>query len=607
MEELLHVERQFAEEAGLAMIRAALSHHGAQPRNFEGVRVHMGDYLPENSRILAFRSEWGREFSPQWYDGARALSVGSAQGRSSHGYSPFLYILQEDGTACCAAVCWSGNWRVEFDGNGGVDFVLPPEMFRGTLEPGESIELPTLLFGTNPGGMDALCGGIADWLETNWMPPSRIPVPTAEWNHWWTYEDVEINETVFLENARAAKQLGVTLCTLDAGWFGNPDADDHWTQCRGDWDCVNHKRFPHGLRWLSEQIHSMDMLFGIWIEPEAPGARSALIRQHPEWSPFVCDEGKAPYLCLASDGAAEWLYQTLDRLVQETSCDWIKLDFNVDPGLGCKRNDHGHQEGLGMFFHVKNYYRVLDRLREKYPKLILENCSSGGLRFDLEMFRHTDVSFLSDPDELPHSQQCVWGASRLVYPHRLLHWAPSQTRRYPDGSHVFPSFEITEETPEFLIRGSLRNAMPHQLGVCRDLTSLPEHARNIFADEIGWYRETVAPLLSEGHLEALTSQPMRWGERTDDERMLADAPEAFAAERLSAFLLRAEHRAVVWVCDAAQTGKEAVCLKLPLSETGWRCAEIRGAAEIAVSGGSFELRAETVPGQAVVAVFDRIV
>ena len=33
MEELLHAERQFAEEAGLAMIRAALSHHGAQPLN----------------------------------------------------------------------------------------------------------------------------------------------------------------------------------------------------------------------------------------------------------------------------------------------------------------------------------------------------------------------------------------------------------------------------------------------------------------------------------------------------------------------------------------------------------------------------------------------
>ena len=56
--------------------------------------------------------------------------------------------------------------------------------------------------------------------------------------------------------------------------------------------------------------------------------------------------------------------EDVSRLVQETACDWIKLDFNVDPGLGCKRDDHGHQEGLGMFFHVKNYYRVLDRLRE---------------------------------------------------------------------------------------------------------------------------------------------------------------------------------------------------------------------------------------------------
>ena len=50
----------------------------------------------------------------------------------------------------------------------------------------------------------------------------------------------------------------------------------------GDW--VPNERFPHGLKWLSEQLRSRyGMKLGLWIAPTQVAVTSQLFREHPEW------------------------------------------------------------------------------------------------------------------------------------------------------------------------------------------------------------------------------------------------------------------------------------------------------------------------------------
>ena len=120
-------------------------------------------------------------------------------------------------------------------------------------------------------------------VRDEWMPrtPFTDGMP-VEWNHWWPYEDQEVTEEVIAENARVAGDLGFEIATVDAGWFGAPDAASDWQEQRGDWSSVNTQRFPSGLSALGERIREGGVEAGAWIEAEAVGRSSRLRAEHPE-------------------------------------------------------------------------------------------------------------------------------------------------------------------------------------------------------------------------------------------------------------------------------------------------------------------------------------
>ena len=82
---------------------------------------------------------------------------------------------------------------------------------------------------------------------------------------------------------------------------------------------------------------------------------SDLRKAHPEWEARRKDGLPQSFLCLSAKGAKEWLLTQISSLVEETNADYLKLDFNVDPGFGCDRADHGHQRGMGLWAHMRNY------------------------------------------------------------------------------------------------------------------------------------------------------------------------------------------------------------------------------------------------------------
>lgn len=490
-----------------------LANPGDDALAFAGFQADIGRFEPQGAQALVFRSEWGREMTPRLVPAA-GLSLAVRSGRSCCGAAPYAFLREENGAWHWYAVCWPGNWRLTFTEGGRVIFAMDEDMLSGTLAPGETLPLPQALTADGGDSRDALCRDVCAYLRDT-LPPTRLRPEEISWNHWWRYEDAEITEDVVLRNARAAAELGLTQVVLDAGWFGDADGESHWTRLRGDWERVNHRRFPHGLAWLAEQIHGLGLRFGLWVEPEGMGADSRLRGEHPEWE--ALRDGKPlqePCLCLGAEGAAEHVYEQLARLIRLTKADWVKLDFNVNPGLGCNRGDHGHAPGMGLYSHVTAYMALLNRLRETFPGLVVENCASGGMRMDLCTLAHTDVCFLSDPDETPHSLQVFLSLSFLP-PERLLHWAWSDTRLYPDGSRVFPG--LPGDAAPSSLASALEGAMLHPWGISRELTTLTAAQRETLRAHVRLYREAIAPMLARSRLHLLTPPPLRQGERARDD------------------------------------------------------------------------------------------
>ncbi|MBN9193423.1 alpha-galactosidase [Microbacterium sp.] len=474
--------------------------------------------------IHGYRSAWGDEFRPFTETTDSDQRFESRSGRSSHGMAPWV-AFESAAAAIVVAPAWSGNWHVDVREAATVTAGISDWQFETLLGLGERTVAPSVVVAVGADVDDAALA-LTDALGRAWTPRSaasdRLDV---EWNHWWPYEDVEVDAAAIDANARIAAELGIGFATVDAGWFGPADPTTQWWRYRGDWDLVNTARFPGGLPALGDAIRAAGVRPGIWVEAEAIGVRSAARRERPEILALAVD-GRRPdpsygntpesldpddptflgYVCCGSPEGREFVLDSLDRTVRAMGAEWVKLDFNVDPDAGCTRTDHGHGARDGLYRHYEGLYAVLDELRARHPELVLEACSSGGLRIDLGLARHVHTLFLSDPDYTEHHLQVLWGASRMLPPASILHWSWSQWRGdYPPSQLDFATLSDEE------FATTLRAAMLHRFGVSLRLPELSDRQREILDAHVRAYTEHVAPLVRAGTLRPLTAQPRRRG------------------------------------------------------------------------------------------------
>jgi alpha-galactosidase len=521
-----------------------LTNTGSTPATIARMDPLQARLMGGSWRTLAFRSAWGDEFRPEHGETDVDLWFESRAGRSAHGYSPWVG-LERDGAGLVVAPAWSGNWHVDVTQGGTLTAGISNWLFETEITPGDSIVAPSVIISAGT-DLEAAAVELTTAVGAEWVPRS----PTSErldveWNHWWPYEDAEVDETVIAANADIAAELGFGYATVDAGWFGPSDAASFWSRCRGDWDLVNRVRFPNGLAALGDRIRQAGVRAGIWIEAEAVGRDAELRRTRPEILALAVD-GRRPdrsysvgtesldpddptflgYVCCGSDEGRRFVRQSLEDIVRRTGAEWVKLDFNVDPDAGCTRTDHGHGAADGLYRHYLGLYRLLDEFRAAHPEVVLEACSSGGLRTDLGIARHVHCIFLSDPDYTEHHLQVLWGAGLMLPPASILHWSWSQWR----GDYPPARLDFSALSPEEF-EATLRAAMLHRFGVSLRLPELRPDQRESLRRHVRVYTEHVAPLVRDGVLHRLTPQPLRRGrgERTPAFQLSADDRHLVAA------------------------------------------------------------------------------
>ena len=362
-------------------------------------------------RLRYLTGRWAGEFNVQEQPvlpGKTMLE--SRRGTTGPQNNPWFAIdhsgrdAQAQGDVWFGALGWSGSWQIAIEQDvlqqvrvtGGFN----PFDFGYRLEKGEKLVTPPFYGGYTAQGM-----GAASRLMHRFETDSILPHLAGEsaprlrpvlYNSWEATE-FRVDEAGQMALAEKAATLGVERFVMDDGWFGQRK-DDH--AGLGDW-YVNQEKFPRGLKPLIDKVHTLNMDFGLWVEPEMVNPDSDLYRKHPDWilnfpgRPRT--EGRNQLvLNLARPDVRAYVYGFLDKLVSENDIAFLKWDYNrqwTEPGWPAVAPED--QKKVYVAF-IRNYYSILAELRQKHPKLEIESCSSGGARVDLGVVKLTDEVWTSD-------------------------------------------------------------------------------------------------------------------------------------------------------------------------------------------------------------------
>lgn len=374
----------------------------------------------EKMKVAVVHNSWQREL--QWKEytlpelglensqidipirSSKAFEITNTGNWSTKSYLPMGCVENtETGTRLFWQIEHNGSWHWEISDQTNHLYVQlsgPTEnhshWFKD-LKPGES-------FLSVPAAVGAVAGDVSDMMRelTKYRRAIRRKNTDNEkmavifndyMNCLWADPTTE-KELPMIDAAAAA---GCEYYCIDAGWY----ADGYWWDEVGEW-LPSEKRFPGGLKQVIDYIREKGMVPGLWLEIETMGIRCPKAEEMPERC-FFQRHGKRVYdrsryqLDFRQPEVTAHADEVIDRLVNEYGVGYIKMDYNIEPGIGTEVD--ADSVGEGLLEHERAYLRWLDGVFARYPELIIENCSSGGLRMDYAMLSRHSIQSTSDQED----------------------------------------------------------------------------------------------------------------------------------------------------------------------------------------------------------------
>ncbi|MFV0591411.1 MAG: alpha-galactosidase [Draconibacterium sp.] len=385
-------------------------------------------FTGNNFYLTTYGNEWAKEMQRNEEQLTRGIkSIDSKLGTRAYLLQSPNFILSFDGeaaentgTVVLGQLAWSSNFRYDFeiDSHDNLRFIagINPFASEYTLQPGETFRTPSLVYVVSHKGT-----GEASRNLHRWARDYRIPDGNGErltlLNNWEaTYFDFDENKITAL--FKDAKSLGVDLFLLDDGWFANKYPRNSDRAGLGDWQ-ENKAKLPNGIGHLVSEATKEGIKFGIWIEPEMVNPKSELYENHIDW---VIRQPERPekyfrnqlVLDLSNPEVQDFVFGIVDKLLTDSpDLAFIKWDcnsviYNAHSAYLEKKNvpqTHLYIE------YTKGLYKVMERVREKYPDVPIMMCSGGGGRGDYELFKYFTEFWPSDDTDPLERVYMQWNYS----------------------------------------------------------------------------------------------------------------------------------------------------------------------------------------------------
>jgi alpha-galactosidase len=355
-----------------------------------------------------------------------AVNFAPEDGRATDNAFPY-FRLKFNGGGLTVAVGWPGQWSAGFCAfENTVHIKAGQEKTNLRLLPGEKIRTPRItLLAWN----DDEIKGInlwRGWYRSHILQKTMRPNIAVSCNG-GGYEFVEAtqeNQLRFIDIA-TKRNLGVNVWWIDAGWYDcigkwnllpvwwteetkaqgiEKDYDKHWW-FTGTWE-PDTKRFPNGLKPVSDRAAEKDMDLLLWFESERVFSGSRIDREHPEWLLKIKSapkESQSSYrlennhlLNLGNPECCQWLTNHISKLITKNGIKIYRQDFNFPPLQYWRENEDSERQGTSENFYVQGLLKFWDGLLVCHPDLRIDTCAAGGRRNDLETMRRAVPLICSD-------------------------------------------------------------------------------------------------------------------------------------------------------------------------------------------------------------------
>ena len=363
--------------------------------------------------------------------------------------SPFFQLSlgapseENSGEVLVGTLGWTGNFRFTFevDNKNELRIIsgINPYASEYNLPAKETFRTPDFYFTYSLNGKGEASRNFHDWARKYQVKKGDQTRMTLLNNWEATYFDFDENKLIGLMDE--AVKLGVDMFLLDDGWFGNkyPRSSDH--QGLGDWKETADK-LPNGVGRLVEEAQKKGIKFGIWIEPEMVCKQSELYEKHPDW--IVKDKMHQPtsmrsqyLLDLTNPKVQDFVFGVFDQTMSlSDKIDYIKWDANRHvENVGSGYLPDNEQTEFWMKY-AQGLYSIMDRIRAKYPDVMIQACASGGGRVEYGALKYFNEFWTSDNTEALTRTVIQYGTS-LFYPANVI------------GSHVsaVPNHQTGNVTP----------------------------------------------------------------------------------------------------------------------------------------------------------------
>ena len=380
----------------------------------------------------------------------------------------------------------NGSWHFEIsDARDHLYLLLcGPDELHGhwwkCLSPGDRFVSVPVGIAASPGGLEEAAAEMTKYrraIRRENADNRRLPVIFNDYMNCLFGDPTAEKEYPMIDKAAKA---GCEYYVIDAGWY----SDGSWWDSVGEW-LPSRARFPEGLYAVLSYIRKKGMVPGLWLEIEVMGIHCPKAARVPDDWFFIRHGKRTAYrsryqLDFRNEDVVAHAAGVIRRLVRDMGVGYIKMDYNIEAGIGTERN--ADSCGDGLLEHNRAYLAFIDSLFAEFPDLVIENCSSGGMRMDYAMLSRHSLQSTSDledyrlystiaanaPVALAPEQAAVWS-----YPIKsgdeeetVFNMVNAMLLRIHQSGHLVdlsPSrFELVREGIRFYkeIREDLRDSLP---------------------------------------------------------------------------------------------------------------------------------------------------